>query len=75
MKKEIKIKGEIKTGNKIIDKLYEAVRNYIESKGGSVVVIGGVQIVQMPGDLKFNWGLNVRITGKKPDFTNHLTPI
>lgn len=57
---------EIKTDNKIIDKLYEAVRDYIESKGGSVVVIGGIQIIQMPDDLKYNWGLNVRITGKKP---------
>ena len=56
----------IKTGNKVVDKLYEAVRDYVESKGGSVVVIGGIQIVQMPDDLKYNWGLNIRITGKKP---------
>ena len=62
------MKKEIKTGNKVTDELYEAVRNYIESKGGSVVVIGGIQIVQMPDDLKFNWGLNVRVTGKKPKF-------
>ena len=60
-------KKKIKTGDKTIDELYEAVRNYVEKRKGSVVVIGGIQIIQMPDDLKFNWGLNVRVTGKKPE--------
>ena len=67
------MKKKIKTGKDDIDTLYEAVRAYIENRGGSVVVIGGVQIVQMPDDLKFNWGLNIRVTGKKPVFTPHDT--
>ena len=56
------------TGNKVTDKLYKAVIDYVESRGGTVAVIGGIQIVQMPDDLKSNWGLNIRITGKKPIF-------
>ena len=61
-----KEKKMIRTGDRITDNLYNAVRDYVEAKGGSVIVIGGIQIIQMPNDLKFNWGLNVRITGKKP---------
>ena len=64
---------KILTGNKKVDKLYEAVRDYVESKKGSVVVIGGISIVQMPDDLKFNYRLAVGITGKKPVFTPHDT--
>ena len=60
------MKKKIKTGNKIINKLYEAVRDYIESKGGTVVVIGGIAIVQEDSIRKFNYGIMVRITGKKP---------
>jgi len=63
---------KISTGDKYTDKLYEAVRNYIESRKGSVVVIGGIAIVQ-ESPLKFNYGLMVRITGKKPVFTPHDT--
>ena len=59
-------KRKINTGDKVVGRLYEAVRDYVETRGGTVVVIGGIQIVQMPDDLKMNWGLNVRITGKKP---------
>ena len=56
---------KISTGDEIVDKLYEAVRNYIEAKKGTVVVIGGIAIVQ-ESPLKFNYGVMVRITGKKP---------
>ena len=58
-------KEEIKK-NKIIDKLYQAVIEYVNFKSGSVVVIDGIQIIQMPDDLKYNWGLNIRCAGKKP---------
>lgn len=57
--------NKISTGDKNVDKLYEAVRNYVESKKGSVLVIGGIAIVQ-ESPLKFNYGVMVRITGKKP---------
>lgn len=73
---EIKIKKlnrKILTGDKKVDKLYKAVRDYIESKNGSVVVIGGISISRMPDDFKFNYRLVVGITGKKPVFTPHDT--
>jgi len=66
MKKEKKTIKRIKTGNKITDKLYEAVRDYVESKGGTVAVIGGIALVQENPLQKFNYGVMVRITGKKP---------
>ena len=56
---------KISTGDKVVDKLYEAVRTYIQDRKGSVVVIGGIAIVQ-ESPLEFNYGVMVRITGKKP---------
>lgn len=55
----------IKTGNKIVDNLYNAVKKYVESKKGTVVVIGGIAIVQ-ESPLKYNYGIMVRINGKRP---------
>jgi hypothetical protein len=59
----------IRTGNKATDKLYEAVRSYVEGRGGSVLVIGGVALVD-EGIGKYNYGVMVRVTGKKPMFKN-----
>lgn len=59
---------KIVTGDKTTDKLYEAVRSYIEKRDGCVVVIGGVAIVQA-SPLAHNYGLMIRITGKKPVFS------
>ena len=58
---------KIKTGEKDVDALYEAVRAYITNRKGTVVVIGGVALVQEDAR-KFNYGLMVRITGKRPTF-------
>lgn len=49
----------------VTDKLYDAVVKYIESKGGRVIVIGGVEIQQFPEN-DFNYKLAIRCTGKKP---------
>jgi len=48
------------------DRFYKAIIDYIESRGGKVVVIGGVEIQQWPndGDLKFK--IAVSCVGKKP---------
>jgi len=59
-------KSEIKTGDKTTANLYKAVQDYIEKRGGSVLVIGGTALVQ-ESPLKYNYGLMVRITGKKPE--------
>lgn len=52
--------------NDIIDDLYLAVQQYVESNGGNVVVIGGVQVQQWPFDLEHNFTIGIRCTGKKP---------
>lgn len=46
--------------------LYRAVRRYIESNGGSILVIGGVQIESWPGEGEFKFVLGVRCMGRKP---------
>jgi len=57
----------IKTEDKTIDKLYDAVIAYIEKRQGSVAVIGGITLVE-EDERKFHYGIMVRITGKKPIF-------
>ena len=52
--------------SKVDDNLYKAVQEYIEDADGSVVVIGGVEIIKMPLDLKYNYRLAIRITGQLP---------
>ena len=49
------------------DKLYSAIRKYIENRGGKVIVIGGVEIAQYPGDRDFTYYIAVKITGRKPE--------
>ena len=63
MKKE----RTIKTGDKSTDALYKAVVGYVKKRKGSVVVIGGIALVQ-EGPEKFKFGLMVRCVGKKPVF-------
>lgn len=46
--------------------LYRAVRRYIEANGGSILVIGGVQLQSWPGDSEFKFTLGVRCMGKRP---------
>ena len=58
-------KKTIKTGDKTIDELYRAVMNYIEKRGGSVVVIGEIALVE-EGPLKYNYGVMVRVVGQRP---------
>lgn len=57
------------TGRDPTSQLYRAVIRYIESKGGSVLVIGGVQIQQWPGERELNFVLGVRCMGRKPKVT------
>jgi len=66
-------KKKINTGDKTVDKLYDAVRDYIEKKGGSVVVFSGIALVQETPN-KHNYGLMVRIAGKRPILKQHAHP-
>jgi len=65
--KSAPVPKKIKTGNKNIDRLYEAVVSYVNSGDGTVTVIGGIAIVQ-ESPLKYNYGVMIRVTGKKPKF-------
>ena len=49
-----------------LDNLYDAAIAFIEARGGKVVVIGGVSVIELPGDKKFNYVLGVRVTGVRP---------
>jgi len=55
------------TGRKPIDALYRGVIRYVEEKGGKLVVIGGVQIQQWPGEAKGCFSVAVKCMGKKPE--------
>ena len=59
---------KIKWGRTPIEQLYKAVVRYVEANGGTAVVIGGIALVE-EGPNKFNYGIMVRATGKKPTFT------
>lgn len=48
------------------DILIDAAAKYIQSKGGKVVVIGGIEIQRWPDDPEFNFRLAIHCTGKAP---------
>jgi hypothetical protein len=60
-------KKDILAGNAPDLQLYRAVRRYIKSKGGSILVIGGIEVQQFPGDNAGVYRLAVKFMGKKPE--------
>jgi hypothetical protein len=48
------------------DRLYAAVVRYVESKRGSVVVIGGISIMTMPFDAPSKYSVLVQCVGRQP---------
>lgn len=65
MKKTVKRK-RINTGNSTYNRLYTAVRDYVEKNGGTILVIGGTALID-EGE-KNKYGIMVRCFGKKPNF-------
>lgn len=61
-------KFKSRVGDKALNRLYDAVANYIEKRGGKVVVVGGVEIQQWPQDGEFRFSVAIRCTGKVPKF-------
>ena len=55
-----------------VDQLYKAVQNYVEKCGGKLIVIGGVQTIQWPTDLKYNFTLGIKCTGRKPKYADDV---
>jgi hypothetical protein len=48
--------------------LYRAVQNYVTILGGNVVVIGGVDVIELPDDGKAKFRVAVRCLGIKPKY-------
>lgn len=49
-----------------VDRLYRAVGNYVKKTGGSILVIGGVQVQEDVGSV--NYRIAIKCTGKPPKF-------
>jgi len=61
-----KIKRDVLAGRSPDLQLYRAIRRYVENKGGSVTVIGGIEIQEWPEDHKFKYRVAVHVMGRKP---------
>lgn len=46
--------------------LLRAVRRFVMWKGGTVLVIGGIQVQEWPGEGKFKYRIAVQCMGKRP---------
>jgi hypothetical protein len=55
------------------DRLYKAVDNYVRAKGGSLIVIGGIQIQEWPGDPAMVFQVAVKCMGRKPAYSESST--
>lgn len=53
-------------GRDPVSQLYRAIIRYVESKGGKIIVIGGIEIQEWPLDPKLNFRVGVRCLGRKP---------
>ena len=54
------------TERDLASNLQRAVIRWLESHKCPPMVIGGVSVIQMPGDRELNFYVAVRVTGKKP---------
>ena len=63
-------KKKVKTGDKYTDDLYTAVIRYVEKNSGTVVVIGGIALVDE--GKKNEYGVMVSVLGKRPIFEKKL---
>jgi|GEM_PF-4943018 len=53
-----------------VDHLFKAVQEYVTHNGGSVIVIGGIQIQEWPQDGAMTYHVAIKCTGRKPSFAN-----
>jgi len=70
MKNKIKPK-DILLGRSPILTLYRAIRRYVQSGGGKVVAIGGIEIQQWPEEGQFKFRVSVKVLGIKPKFSKN----
>jgi hypothetical protein len=62
------------TGRDPVSQLYRAVLRYVTTNGGSILVIGGIQVQEWPGSGKGNFTIGVKCTGRKPLFRRFNAP-
>lgn len=55
-----------KTSSEAFEKIVKPLAKYIELLGGSAVLIGGVKIGQEFGAQKYNYFIQIGMTGKMP---------
>lgn len=48
--------------------LYAAVQHYVRANHGSILVIGGVEVQEWPGDAIGKYRIAIRCLGQKPIF-------
>lgn len=53
-----------------VDRLYRAVENYVKQTGGTILVIGGVEVQEDIGTVRYR--IAIRCTGRPPTFTDTL---
>lgn len=70
MKRKLKKKRDTRFDGlpRHVARLYKAVENYVRKHNGTIMVIGGIQIVQWPNDGEFRYSVSVPCTGNRPVF-------
>ncbi len=54
--------------SKDVDRLYKAIEHYVNQHGGNLIVIGGIEIQEWPGDVTGKFKVAINCLGKKPTF-------
>lgn len=55
--------------NAVIEKMYRAVAKYVEMRGGTALVAGGIQIMHGPlSEFSCSYSVCIKITGRVPKF-------
>lgn len=62
-------------GRDPVSQLYRAIVRYIESGKGKILVIGGIEIQEWPGDPAYTYRVAVKITGRKPAFAQDKSKV
>ena len=70
MKRKKKTKRDVLAGKRDpVSQLYRAVRRYVEHHNGSIIVIGGIQLIEMSEDgMRGKFAIGVKCLGKRPQF-------
>ena len=50
-----RILRKLKALDRMTDKLYRTISEYVKLRGGDIIVIGGIEIQKWPGRPKFNF--------------------